>query len=150
MATVGDSGRHLRMATPVGAFKRREVPMVALALSPFDDEASTHTQARTAPRVRFNESACYLSDARIVIARAGDVSMSGAFIETDHPDPQGTRAVVRLEHGGELVVIDAEVRRVSFLSTPGGNGRGMGLSFSGLTPEKRRFLARYVAAHHST
>jgi hypothetical protein len=127
-----------------------EVPMVSLALSPFDDETSPHTTKRTAPRVRFDESACYLSDNRIVIARAGDISMSGAFIETDHPDPKGTHAVVRLEHGGERVVIDAEVCRVSFLATPGGNGRGMGLSFHALTPEKRRFLARYVAAHHTT
>jgi len=126
--------------------------MVGLALSPFDDDSALATPIahRDAPRVRFGESACYLSDNRIVIARAGDVSMTGAFIETDVPDPKGTRAVLRLEHAGELVVVDAEVRRVSFLSSPGGNGRGMGLAFVDLTPEKRRFLARYVAAHHTT
>lgn len=100
---------------------------------------------RASPRVRISGTAAYLSSQRILIARAADVSLTGAFVETRCPDPVGTRAALRLERGGEHVVATVEVVRVSFLSQPDGRGAGMGLRFVGLTREHRKFLARYVA-----
>lgn len=110
-----------------------------------DYEDKSAVSGRASPRVRVSGTAAYLSSERILIARAADVSLSGAFVATRCPDPVGTRAALRLERGGEHVVADVEVVRVSFLSQPDGRGAGMGLRFVGLTREHRKFLARYVA-----
>lgn len=126
--------------------------MVALSLTPTPADANTlppaHLRRREQPRVKVADSACYLSQTRILIARSADVSMTGAFVATTCPDPVGTRAALRLERNKEYIVADVEVCRVSFCSLPGGGGVGMGLRFVDLTKEQRRFLARYVAACH--
>lgn len=100
---------------------------------------------RADPRVPLVGTAAYLSSERICIARAADVSMSGAFVETGNPDAIGSRAHVRLQRGTEHIVIDVEVVRVSYVSRPAGGGMGMGMRFLNLTKGHRRFLARYVA-----
>jgi len=100
---------------------------------------------RADPRVRMHGTAAYLSGERIVIARAADVSMSGAFVQTHNPDPIGTQAHIRLERAGEHIVVDVEVVRVSYCSQPDGTGVGMGMRFVNLTKGHKRFLARYVA-----
>ncbi len=109
----------------------------------YDDPSAI--SGRASPRVRIAGTAAYLSSNRILIARAADVSLTGAFVATRCPDPIGTKAALRLERGGEHVVADVEVVRVSFLSQPDGRGAGMGLRFLSLTKEHRKFLARYVA-----
>jgi hypothetical protein len=110
-----------------------------------DYEDKSAISGRASPRVRVRGTAAYLSSERIVIARAADVSLSGAFVATRCPDPVGTRAALRLERAKEHVVADVEVVRVSFLSQPDGTGAGMGLRFVGLSRAHRKFLARYVA-----
>jgi c-di-GMP-binding flagellar brake protein YcgR len=82
---------------------------------------------------------------KCAVERAADVSLTGAFVATRCPDPVGTRAALRLERGGEHIVAEVEVVRVSFLSQPDGRGAGMGLRFLELSKEHRKFLARYVA-----
>jgi len=123
--------------------------MVAFAISSPEADTIPPLVRRTQPRVEVKDSAAYLSDSRIVIARCADVSMSGAFVGTDLPDPVGTQAFLRLERNGRPMTFEAEVRRVSFLSAPNGRGRGMGLSFKGLSDAQRRFLAEYIAVHHT-
>lgn len=110
-----------------------------------DLEDKSAISGRASPRVRVSGTAAYLSSERILIARAADVSLSGAFVATRCPDPVGTRAALRLEHGGQHIVAEVEVVRVSFLSQPDGRGAGMGLRFLELSKEHRKFLARYVA-----
>lgn len=135
--------------------------MVSLALteSPFEVEIDVETPAadsarrlcgaRSTPRAKVNGTAAYLSAERILIARSADVSLSGAFVATRNPDAIGTRAALRLEHDGKGMVADVEVVRVSFVTQPDGSGMGMGMRFCDLDREQRRFLAAYVAAHHS-
>lgn len=123
--------------------------MVALSLSPFtfaDADTLPPIQRRGQPRVRVEGSACYLSSSRILIARVADVSLTGAFVATNQPDPIGTVAALRLERNKEYIVAEVTVCRVNFASLPDGTGVGMGLAFGELTPAQRRFLARYVAA----
>lgn len=110
-----------------------------------DLEDKPAISGRASPRVRVRGTAAYLSSERILIARAADVSLTGAFVATRCPDPVGTRAALRLERGGEHIVAEVEVVRVSFLSQPDGRGAGMGLRFLELSKEHRKFLARYVA-----
>lgn len=103
--------------------------------------------ARATPRARFVGNAAYLSDARLIVVRASDVSLSGAFVATALPDPVGTLATLCLEHEGQSLLLDAEVVRLSFVSSPDGFGRGMGLRFVAPNPAQKRFLARYVGCH---
>jgi hypothetical protein len=110
--------------------------------NPMDPSA---VSGRADPRVPIAGTAAYLSAERICIARAANVSLSGCFVETHNPDPIGTVAHMRLERGKEHVVVNVEVVRVSFCSTPDGRGAGMGMRFVDLSKEHRRFLARYVA-----
>lgn len=123
--------------------------MVAYALSLHDADTIPPLVRRGQPRVPVADSAAYLSQSRIVIARSADVSMSGAFVGTDLPDPVGTEAFLRLEKAGKPMTFAVKVCRVSFLSAPNGQGRGMGLSFVDLSKEQRRFLASYVAVNHT-
>lgn len=118
--------------------------VVPVKSSPDYDDPSA-ISGRSSPRVRIGGTAAYLSSERILIARAADISLTGAFVATRCPDPVGTRAALRLERAGEHIVADVEVVRVSFLSQPDGTGAGMGLRFGDLSREHRKFLARYVA-----
>ncbi|MFZ9888007.1 MAG: PilZ domain-containing protein [Myxococcota bacterium] len=95
-------------------------------------------------RVPVLGTAAYRSEQRILIARAADVSLTGAFVATRCPDPVGTRAVLRLELEGEHVEMPVRVVRVSFLSNVNGHGAGMGLCFEALDRKQHAFLRHYV------
>lgn len=87
-------------------------------------------------------TAAYLSPHRVLIARVGDLSASGAFLSTTFPDPMGTRATLALELDGARVQLEIEVVRVSFLGGSDGRGAGMGVSFLDVPRAlKRRLLA---------
>ena len=66
--------------------------------------------------------AAYLSAHRVLIAKAGDLSASGAFLHTTFPDPIGTRASVAFD---DDTSVEVEVVRVSF----DGAMSGMGVAF---------------------
>jgi hypothetical protein len=117
---------------------------VSAKASPARDDKSA-VSGRASLRVRIVGTAAYLSKQRIVIARAADVSLTGAFVATRNPDPLGTRAALRLQRGGEHIVAKVQVVRVSFCSLPDGTGAGVGMRFTKLTPAHRKFLARSVA-----
>jgi hypothetical protein len=76
---------------------------------------------RTHSRHALRDSCAYLSQHRVLIARAGDLSASGAFLHTQYPDPVGTRASLDFD-GVSLAV---EVVRVCFDA----RRPGMGVAF---------------------
>lgn len=121
-----------------------ETDMVAMALQMFGNGTLKKARRRGKTRVRYDERVSYLSDNRVVMARKGDISLEGAFIETLNPDPVGTRAAIQIERAQEVLVLDVEVSRVSFLSDEAGIGVGMGLSFLHLTRPQRKSLAGFV------
>lgn len=117
--------------------------MVALSL--FSDEQGSRRR-RTHPRAPVTGHVCYLSENRIILVRHGDVSEHGAFVTTYNPDPVGTVATIRIEGQGASFFGEAEVVRVTFATSPGGKGPGMGLRFKDLTDEQKRALARLTGA----
>lgn len=102
------------------------------------------TPGARAVRVPVLGTAAYRSAERILIARAADVSLTGAFVATRCPDPVGTRAVLRLELEGTHVELPVSVVRISFLSNVHGQGAGMGLAFELLDGAQRSFVRHYV------
>jgi hypothetical protein len=113
--------------------------MVALSL--FQDDAVARRR-RSHPRAPVKGHVCYLSENRIILVRQGDVSPHGAFVTTYNPDPVGTVATIRIEGGGKSFFGEAEVVRVSFATSPGGKGPGMGLRFKDLTADQQQALAQ--------
>ena len=90
---------------------------------------STAIRRRQNPRAVVRGSACYLSEQRIVIARAGDVSLTGMFVQTTDPDPVGTLAQVRLVRG-EGDGCDYGRGRPRFVSFGAERRSGYGFTFS--------------------
>ncbi len=91
-------------------------------------------------------AAAYLSGHRVLIARLGDLSVGGAFLHTQFPDPVGTQGRVELEVGGERAWIEVEVVRVSFDRGADGAKCGMGVAFLALPLALRRALQQRTAS----
>lgn len=106
-----------------------------------DADAVDAGNRRTHGRTPLAGSAAYLSPHRVLIARVGDLSASGAFLATKFPDPVGTRATLEIDVDGGRVALDVEVVRVSFFGGPRGDGAGMGVAFIDVPREIRRRLA---------
>lgn len=82
----------------------------------------------------------YLSGHRVLIARLGDLSVGGAFLHTQFPDPVGTRARIELEVGSQRMWLEVEVVRVSFDRGADGARCGMGVAFLSVPVAFRRAL----------
>lgn len=96
---------------------------------------------RAHPRTPLPGTAAYLSEHRLLIARVGDFSPSGAFLSTSFPDPVGTRATLDVVLAdGERVQLDVEVVRVSFFGGRDGSKAGMGVAFVDVPRALRRRL----------
>jgi len=66
-----------------------------------------------------------------------DLSLSGCFVKTTTPFPNGTRVRVRITHsGGEVTAIGNVTANV----TP----TGMGISFTQIEPSDRAILERWL------
>lgn len=100
---------------------------------------------RTHARTPLPGTAAYLSPHRLLIARVGDLSASGAFLSTSFPDPIGTRATLAIEVDGERVQLEIEVVRVSFLGGRDGRGAGMGVCFVDVPRALKRRLMDGIA-----
>lgn len=107
--------------------------MVAMAC--FEREAA-HDDRRGQGRDRLPGAVAYLSPHRLLIARVGDLSASGAFLRTTYPDPVGTRATLDIDLDGGRVQVPVAVVRVSF--APGKTG--MGVQFLEMPRDVRRRL----------
>lgn len=111
------------------------------SMPPTDVDAHDARNRRIHGRVPIAGSAAYLSRHRVLIARIGDLSASGAFLSTAFPDPVGTRATLEIDVDGNRIALDVEVVRVSFFGGSRGDGAGMGVAFIDVPREIRRRLA---------
>lgn len=107
------------------------------------------TNRRSHARRPLPESAAYLSSHRILIARLGDLSVSGAFLHTQFPDPVGTHATLELEVDGARACLEGEVVRVSFDGGVDGARCGMGVSFLAVPVAFRRALLQRASTTNS-
>jgi hypothetical protein len=116
-------------------------------MPPVDVDAVDARNRRTHGRVPLAGNAAYLSAHRVLIARVGDLSASGAFLSTQFPDPVGTRATLEIALAdGARVALDVEVVRVSFFGGARGDGAGMGVAFIDVPRDIRRRLTAAQAA----
>ena len=107
------------------------------------------TNRRSHARRPLPDAAAYLSGHRILIARLGDLSVSGAFLHTQFPDPVGTQATLDVEIDGERACLDVEVVRVSFDRGADGARCGMGVSFLTVPVAFRRALLQRASTTSS-
>lgn len=120
--------------------------MLAQSAEPHVHFTAADSNRRAHSRRPLPESAAYLSDHRILIARLGDLSASGAFLHTHFPDPIGTRATLDFEIDGQRACLDVEVVRVSFDGGDNGARCGMGVAFLGLPVAIRRALLQRASS----
>ena len=71
-------------------------------------------------------------------ARTADISLTGCYIDTLNPVPQGSEVRLRLTHGTETFVA---LGRVVYVS----NGLGIGITFIKLEDDQRALLARWFS-----
>lgn len=73
-----------------------------------------------------------------------DVSRSGVCVRTPQPPYLAQNAKVRMDIGGEMLTLDAQVMRVERI----GNSEAwdVGLRFDGLSSAQERFFARFLKA----
>ncbi len=99
---------------------------------------------KRATRVNAHDWVGYVSDHRVCVTAYGNVSMTGAFVETTTPDSIGTRAELELFLGAESMSIPVEVARINLFSCERQRGLGMGLRFESLSAEAENFLKIYI------
>jgi hypothetical protein len=76
------------------------------------------------------------SDALVSLTR--DLSLSGCFVKTTTPYPEGTRVRVRIIHsGGEFVAVGNVTANVT--------ATGMGIAFTEIEPSDQAILERWLS-----
>jgi len=70
-------------------------------------------------------------------ARTSDISLSGCYIDTLNPIPQGSTVRVRVTHHEEVFEATGQVVYVSY-------GLGMGIAFEKVAPEEVARLHRWI------
>ena len=80
-------------------------------------------------------------------AHTRDISVGGAFIVTDEPEPRGTRLRVTLHLAERAITVDAEVRWLADEDEP---ARGMGVRFHGLSVEQAQEINRFQSSFIET
>jgi type IV pilus assembly protein PilZ len=132
------------MAKRVG--DRRRVP------TPPEPEPDRRSGAdrRTNERVLVDIEVDYKADDTFLFAYITDISAMGIFVQTNNPEPEGTRLNLCFrapkEMGGKLMELEGEVVWVN-RHRPGdtqGRNPGMGIQFVDLTPQQREEVMRMV------
>lgn len=111
---------------------------------PIEDRRSTRKQERGRrryPRVSLDFSGFYQSRRRMLMPRGGNLSLRGAFLRTPAPDPEGTRALFRLQLAGSVTLLGIPSRVVWSNADPAEGPLGMGLRFEGLESFQLKRLA---------
>ena len=75
-------------------------------------------------------------------ARTSDVSLTGCYIDTLNPVPQGSEVRLRLTHKQEVFEATGQVIYVSY-------GLGMGVAFTKVDEEQRARLERWLVNRDS-
>jgi uncharacterized protein (TIGR02266 family) len=105
---------------------------------------------RVYERVLVDLEVDYRADETFLFAYITDISEMGIFVQTNSPEPEGTRLNLcfRLptELGGTLMELEGEVIWVNphRPGDPDGRNPGMGIQFVDLTPQQRDDLLRMV------
>ena len=92
----------------------------------------------------------YKADDTFLFAYITDISAMGIFVQTNNPEPIGTRLNLCFrtpkELGGRLMEVEGEVQWVNphRPKDPAGRNPGMGIRFVDLTPQQRDEVMRMV------
>jgi type IV pilus assembly protein PilZ len=92
----------------------------------------------------------YRADETFLFAYITDISAMGIFVQTNSPEPEGTRLNLCFrmpeEMGGRLMELEGEVCWINPHRPDDSDGRnpGMGIRFVELTPEQREDVLRIV------
>ena len=92
----------------------------------------------------------YKADDTFLFAYITDISAMGIFVQTNNPEPEGTRLNLCFrapkEMGGKLMELEGEVVWVNHHrpNDPQGRNPGMGIQFRDLTPQQRDEVMRMV------
>lgn len=76
-------------------------------------------------------------------AQTSDISRTGCYIDTLHPNPVGSKVLLRITHFDELLEAAGPVIYISPCL-------GMGVAFSELAPEEAAKLDRWLANPEAT
>lgn len=120
------------------------------SFTPVDLDQRRGADRRVHERVLVDLEVDYRADETFLFAYITDISEMGIFIQTNRPEPEGTRLNLcfRLpeELGGTKMELEGEVIWVNH-ERPGdtdGRNPGMGVQFVDLTPQQRQDLMRLV------
>src|SRR4029453_15136241 len=103
-------------------------------------------RARAAPRFVVDLPVIYSSDSLTFDAVVRDVSRGGMFIATELLDPVGTECnITALPDGHPAAPFSAVVVHVASTRSKTGRPAGLGVKFTGSTPEARRWLEQVLA-----
>jgi hypothetical protein len=97
-------------------------------------------EKRHSPRVRYAcETRCFGVGESLGPTQIGDLSLEGAFLETVVELPIGTMVLLKFRAGGIDIKAEAAVARVM-------PGQGMGVTFLGMSSERRAALEQVLAS----
>ncbi len=119
------------------------------SLTPVPSDNRRGADRRVYERVLVDLEVDYRADETFLFAYITDISAMGIFVQTNNPEPEGTRLNlcfrVPEEFGGQKMELEGEVIWVNPYR-PGDSGRnpGMGVEFVDLTPQQREELLRLV------
>jgi hypothetical protein len=112
--------------------------MVTLVLLAFLSLLSTNRR-RSATRYDFGAIAeiIDLDEPDALVSLTRDISLSGCFVNTTTPYPEGTRVRVRIIHSGaEFVAVGNVTANVT--------ATGMGIAFTQIQPNDRAILKKWL------
>lgn len=115
-----------------------------------DGERRSGADRRTNERVLVDLEVDYKADDTFLFAYITDISAMGIFVQTNTPEPEGTRLNLCFrapqELGGQLMELEGEVVWVNHHRPHDAEGRnpGMGIQFVDLTPQQREDVMRLV------
>ena len=119
------------------------------SLTPIDTDRRAQ-ERRIHERVLVDIEVDYKADDTFLFAYITDISAMGIFVQTNNPEPRGTRLNLcfRLpsQLGGQPMELEGEVIWVNQPRPGDSDGRnpGMGIKFVDLTPQHREELLRLV------
>jgi type IV pilus assembly protein PilZ len=120
------------------------------ALRPDDLENRRGADRRINERVLVDIEVDYRADQTFLFAYITDISAMGIFVQTNTPEPEGTRLNLCFrmpkELGGKKMEVEGEVVWVNHHrpKDPQGRNPGMGIQFVDLTPQQRDEVMRMV------
>jgi len=117
---------------------------------PVPQENRRGSDRREHERVLVDIEVDYKADDTFLFAYITDISAMGIFVQTNNPEPIGTRLNLCFrtpkELGGRLMEVEGEVQWVNphRPKDPAGRNPGMGIRFVDLTPQQRDEVMRMV------